>query len=39
MLCTLLDQADRFSLDRKGLRNILYMSEKKRPGPGSFLPL
>lgn len=30
MLCTLLDQADRFSLDRKGLRNILYMSEKKK---------
>lgn len=30
MLCTLLDQADRFSLDRKGLRSILYMSEKKK---------
>lgn len=30
MLCTFLEQADRFSLDRKGLRNILYMSEKKK---------
>lgn len=30
MLCTLLEQADRFSLDRNGLRNILYMSEKKQ---------
>ena len=30
MLCTFLDQADRFSLDRKGLRGILYMSEKKK---------
>lgn len=30
MLCTFLEQADRFSLDRKGLRSILYMSEKKK---------
>lgn len=30
MLCTLLEQADRFSLDRNSLRNILYMSEKKQ---------
>lgn len=36
MLCTFLEQADRFSLDRKGLRSILYMSEKKKTRPRRF---